>query len=260
MLKSTNIGAIVFFLIFIVGCKPDPVVEDVNITIEDEFKILLWESLEGNDRSFYINVETIKSESCENTLIDVAPSIVGNDISITIHDIPEPDCPAPIFIADVNVEFGTLDFSQSYETIISLKNVIQNQGTLKVESDYYELKMKELNGIVIPEKRLYKVPQNTIWGYIASDNSNADSVSDGFITELNDVTDPQDYLDGYYGYFSTENNELTILKRNISQGSVRTFGFSYDGDTTDLMDILSNYRSQFANTEFKIFTSKGEEL
>ena len=187
MLKSTSIVAIVFLLIFTFGCKDEPIVEDVNITIEDEFKILLWESLEGNNRSFNLNVETIKSESCENTLIDVAPSIAGNSISFTIHDIPEADCPAPIFIADANVEIGSLD-SQSYEMIISLKNVIQNQGTLMVESDYYELKMKELNGIVVPEKRLYKVPQNTIWGYIASDNSNADSVADGFLDELNAVS------------------------------------------------------------------------
>lgn len=259
MLKRTSIVTIVFLLIFTFGCKPDPIVEDVNVTIEDEFKILLWESLEENDRSFKFNVETIKSESCENTLIDIAPSVVGNNISFTIHDIPEPDCPAPIFIADANMEIGSLTI-ESYEMIISLKNVIQNEGTLKVESDYYELKMKELNGIVVPEKRLYKVPSNTIWGYIASDNSNADSVADGFLDELFTVTEDQDYVDGYYGYFSVVNNDLTILKQNISQGSVRTFGFSYDGDTVDLMNILSDFRGQHTNVDFKIFTSKGEEL
>ena len=259
MLKSTSIVAIIFLIVFIIGCKEELIMEQVNITIDDEFKILLWESLEGNNRSFNLNVETIKSESCENTLIDVAPSVVGNSISFTIHDIPQPDCPAPIFIADANVEVGILD-SQSYDMIISLKNVIQNEGTLNVESDYYELKMKELDGIIVPEKRLYKVPQNTIWGYIATDNSNADSVSDEFLTALIEVTDEQNYIDGYYGYFSVENNNLSTFQQSISQGSVRMFGYSYTGDTTDLKDILSNFRSQYANTEFKIFTSKGEEL
>ena len=259
MLKSTSRVAIVFLLIFTFGCKEDKIIEDVNVTIENEFKILLWESLEENNRSFNLNVETIKLESCENTLIDVAPSIVGNDISFTIHDIPEPDCPAPIFIADANVEIGTL-ISPSYEMIISLKDVIKNEGTLTVESDYYELEMRESNGIVVPETRLYKVPQNTIWGYIASDNSNADSVADGFLNEIDNVADDQDYIDGYYGYFSAENNELTILKENLSQSSVRTFGFSYEGDTADLVDVLSNFRSQNVDVEFKIFTSKGEEL
>ncbi|MFT6322092.1 MAG: hypothetical protein ACJAT4_003027 [Granulosicoccus sp.] len=260
MLKSTNRVAIVFLLIFTFGCKDDKIVEDVNVTVENEFKILPWEALEENNRSFNLNVETIKSESCENTLIDVAPSIVGNNILFTIHDIPEPDCPTPVFIANANVEIGSLDFPQTYEVIVSLKNVIQNEGTLTVESDYYELEMKELNGIVVPETRLYKVPQNTIWGYIASENSNADSVTDGFLDEIVEVSDDQDYIDGYYGYFSVENNNLTILKQNISQSSVRTFGFSYDGDTVDLMDILANYRSQYVNVEFKIFTFKGEEL
>lgn len=259
MLKSTILGTTIFLLIFTIGCKDELIVEEVDVTIEDEFKILLWESLEENTRTFNLKVETIKSESCENTLIDVAPSIVGSNISFTIHDIPAPDCPAPIFIANANVEIGSL-VSQPYEMIISLKNVIQNKGTLTVENDFYELKMKELNGIVITERRLYKVPQNTIWGYIAFDNSNADSVADGFISEMDDVADDQDYSDGYYGYFSVENNKLTLLNQNILQSSIRTFGFSYDGDYSDLMTILSTYRSQNSGVEFKIFTSTGEEL
>lgn len=259
MLKNTNLGALVFILIFTIGCKDEPIVEDVNVTIEDEFNILLWEFLEENNRSLSLNVETIKSESCENTLIDVTLSVATNNISFTVHDIPEPDCPTPIYTATANVELGSLD-SPSYKLIISLKNVIQNQGILTMEDDYYELVMEESNGIVIPEKILYKVPQNTIWGYVASDNSNADSVSDGFINELADATDEQDYIDGYYGYFSAVNNELTILNQNISQSSVRTFGFSYQGDNSDLNTILSTYRSQNSDVEFKIFTSSGEEL
>jgi hypothetical protein len=259
MLKSTNLGALLFLLIFTIGCKDEPTEEEVDVTIDSEFNILLWESLEESSRTFNINVETIKSESCENTLIDVTPFIVGSIVSINIHDIPAPDCPSPTFVADANVEVGTLN-SQSYETVISLKDVIENEGTLTVEDDYYELIMNAFDGIVIPENRLYKVPQNTIWGYIASDNSNADSVVDGFIDELEDVTDSQDYIDGYYGYFSALNNQLTILNQDLLQSSVSTFGFSYQGDNSDLTNILSTYRSQYAGVEFKIFTSKGEEL
>jgi hypothetical protein len=259
MLKSTNLGALVFLLIFTVGCKDEPIVEVVDVTIEDEFNILLRESLEENNRTFNLTVETIKLESCENTLIDVVPSIVGSNISFTIHDIPESNCSEPIFTATAIVDVGSLD-SPSYEMIISLKNVIQNQGTLMVENDYYELEMRDFNGIVIPEKRLYKVPQNTIWGYIASDYSSADSVSDGFINELAEVSDDQDYIDGYYSYFSVVDNELTILNRNIPQDSVRTFGFSYQGDNSDLTAILSTYRSQNSGVDFKIFTSTGEEF
>ncbi len=259
MLKSKILGTLVFLLIFAVGCKDDPIVEDVDVTIDDEFKILLWESLEENARTFQFKIETIKSESCENTLIDIVPSIAGNSIYFTIHDIPEPDCPTPIFMANANVEIGSLNI-QPYNMIVSLKNVIQNQGTLKVENDYYELKMKALNGIIVPETKLYKVPQNTIWGYIATDNSNADSVADGFLNELADVTDEQEYEDGYYGYFSAENDALTILNQDFSQISVRTFGFSYQGDNSDLINILSTYRSQNSGVDFKIFTSTGEEL
>jgi hypothetical protein len=258
MLKSTNLGALLFLLIFTIGCKDEPTEEGVDVTIESEFNILLWESLEESSRTFNLNVETIKSESCENTLIDITPFIASNIVSINIHNIPSPDCPSPTFTANANIEVGILN-SQSYETVISLKDVIENEGTLIVEDDYYELTMNAFNGIVIPENRLYKVPQNTIWGYIASDNSNADSVVD-FIDDIEDVTASQDYIEGYYGYFSVLNNKLTILNQDILQSSVRTFGFSYQGDNSDLINILSTYRSQYAGVEFKIFTSTGEEL
>ena len=259
MLKSINLGAILFFLIFTISCKNDPIVEDVSVTIEDEFKILLWESLDENSHTFNLNIETIQSESCENSLIDIVPFTMGSNISFIINDIPPPDCQLPNFVANANIEVGSLNF-QSYHVNISLKDVIQNEGTLTVEDDFYELEMEELNGIIVPEKRLYKIPQNTIWGYIASDNSNADSVADGFISELDNVVENQDYSDGYYGYFSAENNKLTILNQDILQSSIRTFGFSYVGDNLDLMVILSTYRSQNSGVDFKVFTSKGEEL
>ena len=259
MYKSI-IGAIIFLLMFFtIGCKDDPIVDDVNINIEDEFKVIPWETLDGDSRTFHLNVETIKSESCENTTIDVAPSTVGSDISFTIHAVPEPDCPAPIFVANANVEIGLLNF-QSYDLIISLKNVIQNKGTLDVTGDYYDLKMTDLNGIVLPEKRLYKVPQNSIWGYIAYDDNGSSTVADNFVSEVSDLSDGLEYIDGFYGYFSSLNNELTILNKNFSQNSIRTFGFAFDGDSADLESILETYRTQNLGVEFKIYTSLGEEF
>jgi len=258
MLKSTNIGALVFLLLFMIGCKDEPIDENVDVMIEDEFKIFLWENLGDNDRNFHFNLETIKSESCENTLLDVSPWASGNNISLTIYDIPEPDCPSPTFVSNANIDIGSLN-PQIYDMTISLKNVIQNEGVLTVENDFYELKMKDLDGIIVPEKRLYKVPQNSIWGYVASD-SNAGLVADGFINDLNPMVDDQEYSDGYYGYFSVENNNLTILKNSISKNSIHTFGFSFEGDNADLINVLSMHRTQNPDVDFKIFTSKGEEF
>lgn len=259
MLKNTSLGALLFLLIFILGCKDEPIEEGVDVTIENEFKILLWESLGDSSRTLSLNLETIKSEFCENTLIDITSSIIGSDISITIHDIPAPDCPSPTYTAKANLEVGSLN-SQSYKTVISLKDVIENEGTLAIEDNYYELTMNAFNGIVIPESRLYKVPENTIWGYVATDDNSADSVVDGFISEIDDVTSSQEYIDGYYGYFSALHNKLTILNQDISQSSNRAFGFSYSGDNSDLINILSTYRSQYIDVDFRIFTSQGEEL
>lgn len=259
MNRSAILGVVFILLLLVGGCKDDPINNEPNVSIEEEFKILLWEKLSPTGSSFHLNIETIKSNSCENTTIDVAPSAAVSNISITIHDIPVPDCPAPIFPATAEVELGNMS-EEVYEVQISLKNVVHNEGTMTVTPDFYEVKMKELNGIIVPQKRLNKIPTNTIWGYVTYSESSLDVVAEDFISEISAIATGRTYEDGYYGYFSVDNNKITILNNNITLNVNESFGFNYSGDYTQLINILSNYRSQNSGMEFKIYTSTGEEL
>ena len=61
----------IFIFISLFGsCTKEPVVGPINIDIEDEFNILLWETLSENERGFHLNIETILANSCENAEIE----------------------------------------------------------------------------------------------------------------------------------------------------------------------------------------------
>lgn len=258
MYRIAILGMLLMFL-FTVGCKDNTVVEEPNVSVEKEFRIIPWEALDGNDRAFQINIETILNESCEHTIIDVLPTFGNNDISISIRNIPTPDCLAPIFPATSENMIGTLQ-SPNYDLEISLKDVIHNDGELFVEDNYYEIKMENLDGIVIPNTRLYKIPENTIWGYVAYADNASEDIANDFVNEIEGTTSVREFEDGFYGYFSIDNNKPTILSEEITQSFDQTFGLGFSGDNVLLTDILSNYRAQYPDLVFKIFTSKGEEL
>ena len=259
MNKIAVLGAMMLFVVLNFGCKDDPTDEGLNINIEEEFKILLWENLASNDRTFHLNVETIQSQSCENSLIDLTPTAVGSQINLTIKDIPAPDCPAPIFPAKANFEVGNLNLPE-YKLQISLKDLVHNIGDLMVTDEYYDIQMADLNGIIIPNQRLYKVPTETIWGFASYATSDEQTYVDEFAAEVNGISEGKDYQDGYYGYFSVENNSLTIHNEDISNQFTQTFGRSFQNDISDLETVLTKYRTLYPNIDFKIFTSKGEVL
>ncbi len=259
MNKCAILGVIILLLVFNFGCKDDPNDDGRNVTIEDEFKILPWESLEPDSRKFHLNIETIQSQSCENALIDLTPNAVGSKITLTILDIPEPDCPAPIFPAHADFEVGNLNLTE-YSLQISLKNLVHNIGNLMVTDEYYDIQMTDSDGIIIPNQRLYKIPTETIWGYASYATTDAEVAVDNFIAEVENISNGYDYEDGYYGYFSVENNSLAIHDEDIAMDYNQSFGFAFQDNLIELQTILSEYRSLYPNIDFKIFTSKGEVL
>ena len=147
-----------------------------------------------------------------------------------------------------------------YDIDINLKNIIPNIGTLIVTDDYYEINIDEPNGILIPNNRLYKVPENTIWGYVAYDDATGEIPYDDFKGELNTITSSLIATKGWYGYFEIKENNEVQVANNLANNFVQPFIFKYNGESNELEDLKNSYQTNFPNMEFKIFTSKGEEF
>jgi len=260
MNQKTVLGFVMLLMIFQIGCKDDNLKDDTNVSIENEFRINIWENLSEDTRTFQINIETIKSESCENDLIDVASTFFGNDIVLDIHDYPTADCTYAAFPATASFEVGSLP-SNDFDLEINLKEVVQNRGILTVSDNSYQIQMDAQDGISIPVKKLFRVPQNTIWGFVKYNLSTENDIAEDFISDIKGMASLREFIDGNYGYFSVSDNQLSIA--NIGGGNShlrKEFGFEYQGDDAELLDVLNDFRSTHPALEFKIFTSKGKEL
>ena len=255
MYQNTRLLTVLFLIIFAGGCKDDSVESDVKVLVQKEFDISMWEKLDGDTRKFQLNIKTIKPQFCENTLINVLPTSNEDQLAVSIQDIPAPDCPNPVFYATSNASLGILDI-QNYNMEISLKNVIHNRGILEVTDDYYEIGLVDLDGIVIKENRLYKIPKNTIWGYVSFEDIDQAAAYD-FMNEVKAICSARTYENGYYGYFSVVDNELSVLGEAFSHPNTKSFGFDFQENVNDLEAIISTYRVDYPNIEFKIFTSRG---
>ena len=249
-----------FFCILLLGsCKTDPVVGPVNIDIEDEFNVLLWEKLGDNERTFFVNLETILANSCEDAEIEYTQINQSQGIFLTVNDIINDHCALGSFPAKANVDVGPLA-NTDYDVDINLKNVIPNTGKLTVTNDYYEINIDEPNGILIPNNRLYKVPENTIWGYVAYEDATGEVPHDDFIGELNNITTSFFATKGWYGYFEIKENNNVQVAHDLAHNYVQPFIYRYNGESNDLENLSNTFQANYPNMAFKIFTSKGEEF
>jgi len=259
-MKNSAILSFFIFLFLLSSCKDEPIDGPVNIDVEDEFSVHLWEALDGNDRKFHLNIETILAKSCENAEIEYTQYNQQEGIFVTVSDIINDHCTQGTFSAKANIPVGNLAVKE-HDLDINLKNVIPNVGKLIVTNDYYEIKIDELNGIVIPNNKLYKVPENTIWGYVAYDDATGEIPNDNFMDELNNMTSPFTATSGYYGYFEIEQNSSVQVFNDLSKVHVKPFVFKYSGPISQLEDLRDTYdSSNFPGVDFKIYLSTGEEI
>lgn len=258
-MNNSAILSCFIFLFFLASCNPDPVTGPVNIDVDDEFNVLLWEKLNPDDRTFHLNIETILANSCEDAEIEYTQVNQSQGIFLTVNDIINDHCAVGSFPAKANVDVGSLS-STDYDVDINLKNVVPNTGKLTVTDLYYEINIEEPNGIVIPNNRLYKVPENAIWGYVAYEDATGEVPYDNFIGDLNNITTSFFATKGYYGYFEiTENNSIEI-PHDLPHSFVQPFIYNFNGESNDLENLINTYQTNYPNMEFKILTSKGEEF
>ena len=258
-MKNSPLLSIFILIIFLGSCNNDPIIDGpIDIDIEDEFNVLLWETLGENERAFSLNIETILSNSCENAEIEYTLYNQPDEIFVTVKDIINDHCAAGTFPATANVSLGTLS-ADEYDLDINLKNVIPNKGKLIVTNEYYEITISDLNGIIIPNKRLYKIPENTIWGYVAYEDATGEIPHDNFKNDLSNLASTTSLTAGNYGYFNIEPNNSILLSENLPQSHIKPFIFNFTGSESQLEDLRATYNdANFPGMAFKIYTSTGK--
>jgi len=189
------------------ACKTDkteaPILDTV---VAKEYELELWETLDNSVRTFQIQANTIKSEDCLNYQIESSLNRFGNDLEINLGKPQVPTkCDRGFGPAKSTLDFGTLT-NGSFNLTVKLGKIVPSTGRLIVNSGSYYFYMPSPIGFKILHNILYRIPDNTIWGYIDYELS-ASVVVDQFLVDLNKITQDAGLGKGYYGYFNILDNE-----------------------------------------------------
>ncbi|MEN0003136.1 MAG: hypothetical protein AAF798_03295 [Bacteroidota bacterium] len=219
----------------------DPI---VVADIENEFYIDMWETAAAVN-NLQVLVETIEDETCLNAEIEATSLKRPNAIQIQINDILEPDdCIEGAAPATAQLELGNLPVG-IYDFSIELKSTIFNNGQFTVTPERYQLEMESEDGIILVRSQLLRIPKETFWGYVNYE-AGAEGLAESFLEDLRTLTIPTNFLRGYYGYFTVNNevNDVTVTSQP-ADFTLQSFVHQYERTEQDkIIDLVENYRQE----------------
>lgn len=250
------------FIFVIAGCSLDSdtvIVPDV----EDEFYLELFEEFDNGERSMDWKLRTIESVGCEGASINFSfQREAGQVLSLSINQVIAPsDCDPAEAPARAVVELGTLP-NGKYPVSVALRETLSQDGSLSVYDQFYEISLESGSGIVPLRNRLYRIPEHTVWGFIAPNGAEEwEAAAEAFLTELNELTQEQELTDGHYGYFEAEEQgqQLTFPEEVGGAGVVNFQRSISPGKKEAAIALISDFRSNHEDLALAIFNTFGEE-
>lgn len=235
--------------------------EDTAVDVDPVFELDMIEDLQNNQElSFW--VRSIELQECLNGTIGHNLEKTTSNINVSLNDIIAPsDCILGEAAAVTEIKLGFLPVGRTFNTEFTIKNTIKNKGTLTINSDAYLLSLDSKDGFGDIVEKLYKIPNNLIWGYVAYHDENLmGAIASDFQTDLAVITNEKALVEGYYGHFSIDGNAELKMKQVADYQYVKTFYFNHFGINQSLIDLVESYRGANDPTEveFKIFTTTGE--
>ena len=247
-------------LIFIGSCKLSDDEKDLIINVDDEFVLDFSESL-GDIRSLVIKMESVEIQDCLNSTIDHSVVFADKKLQVYINDVvTASDCVQGEAVATSNANAGNIPIG-NYEVEFDIQNTVTSIGQLEVSAEQYDFQMNSRNGLVFRHFILKRIPESTIWGYVAyDDEAAAGNKPVTFLADIASISKNTDLPYGFYGHFDLQSDKLQ-LRESPNRNFLQTFYFSFDGELDDISNLLEQYRSTSNGAlELKVFTWNGEEF
>jgi len=249
-------------LLLIAGCRTDDVDKGKIIQVSPEFYIDLFENL-GNPRTLDLKISSLELQPCDNATIALDFQAFPSLFQVTLEAIQSPeDCNPGNAPAQTTLPLGALEDERDYRIQINLKNTIVNEGLLRVRPKTLQLDMESSHGLVLARSVWQRIPEGTIWGFVAYDDPTAEPQAQQFLTDLQNLTEHRVYPQGYYSHFSVESPNKLLLPETPPYAVVETFLRHFPGQKNQLVQLLENYRNGPGGNllHIELFTANGERL
>lgn len=234
-------------LLLVQACNTDKTEAPVLDTeVEKEYELDLWENLTNNTRTLEVRINTIKNLDCTNYTIESSLNRKGNNIEINLGKPQIPGiCDPGTAVAKSNLILGSLP-NGIFNVTIKLGQIVPSTGRLIASNGSFFLSIPTPIGFRILHNNLLRVPENTIWGYIAYDPTISAEVAQ-FLRELTNVSQTPDLAKGYYGYFNLlESGEMELGGPKVATDlPVQPILRRFQADDKDLEKLVQTYREKY---------------
>lgn len=253
-----------FFFIVLIGAGCDLDSDPIIIpNVEDEFFIELREEFGNGDRDLFWNLSTIESVWCEGAAINFSfLRESSRALSLSINDVSAAsDCEPADQPAQSDVEIGPLD-QGTYTLQISLRDALSQEGVLRVFDEFFQIDLEEVNGVVALRERLYRIPDQSVWGFVDHKGEeeliNAASL---FLEDLEEITQGRLLSNGHYGYFESGSNgaEITFTDAVTTSQTLLTFQRGFNENKAAIVDLIEHYRMSYPALNIQVFNTLGED-
>ena len=219
----------------------------LDTTVAKEYELDLWESLDNSVRTFQLRASTIKSEDCLNYSIESAVNRFGNSFEINLGKPLVPTtCERGFGPAKSYLDLGILT-NGTYNLTIKLGQIVPSIGRLIVNNGSYYFYMPAPIGFKINNNILYKIPDNTIWGYIDYELT-ASPIVEQFLVDLNKISQDAGLSKGYYGYFNMLDNETIELEKVVTDRPIHPILRRFQANEKDLENLIKSYRDRYGKS------------
>jgi hypothetical protein len=197
--------------IFLVSaCAIDKPETPIVVTeIAKEFSLQMRETLDTSGRAFILRVSTIKAYDCSNYAIQYIWRSQGNALLLSLLRIAAPfTCDHKPGKIHAETNAGELGHG-NYPIAVDLRGAVINKGTLSVQPDRYQLRLDTEHGLVIEQKDLMRIPAESVWGYVTF-TPDSKNLALSLVQEIFDLSQPIELPKGFYGYYSIDENGLSV--------------------------------------------------
>jgi hypothetical protein len=253
------IGGIAILLMLLSSCRQE-IADGTIVDVDKAFELKLWQTLDATSGTLQIAVNSIKQERC-GSLLRINNSVQTPDGALIINLANYTDTPNNC--GNINeLVHDTLTCGKMrngiYSVQISLKNAVISKGSLTVRDDRYNLQMLQENGIKVSVPTLQRIPQNTLFGSISTDNG-FEYVARAFSDSLAFLTTPLALSNGNYGFFNVENSVYQPFSLVVTKPNATHFLQKLPSDAKQkLLNLVAQFRNRYgAAIEITLLSQEG---
>jgi hypothetical protein len=230
------------------------------INVAKEFEIQLLEKLSPENNEFELIITTLNSQSCINAEIAYSDNQTADKVGIRIDGVSNPvDCIPGV--GPVSEYVSLLLDNGSIAIDISLKNEVVNSGTLNLFSDRYSINLETHHGIEYSSKEIKRIPEELIWGYIASEDQATQNNITEILSSFNSTSGFSniELSKGDYGHFSID-NDSKISGQSIAEHiqDADEFIFYSTKSISDIQQLVDSIKSEYPLLEIFMVTTNGD--